>query len=131
MLLSVTRTLFLTALVALPPQARGQDSTKVDLTGTWLLNVVTDGGSGSPTLTLKQQGDSLTGRYSSQIFGELEVAGTVKGREFSVQLVATIEGQSFTMTYSGALQADKSIKGTVDLGGMGGGTFTGTRRPPD
>jgi len=34
---------------------------KVDLTGKWLFNVQTDAGSGTPTVTLKQDGEKLTG----------------------------------------------------------------------
>ena len=34
---------------------------KVDVTGTWLFQVETSGGSGSPTFTFKQEGETLTG----------------------------------------------------------------------
>jgi hypothetical protein len=32
------------------------------------------------------------------------------------------------MTYDGEIQSDDSVKGTVDFGGMGSGTFTGKRK---
>ena len=37
---------------------------KVDISGKWLFNVETAAGSGTPSITLKQDGDKLTGHYS-------------------------------------------------------------------
>ena len=74
--------LFLFAL-ALASFASAGQSSKVDVTGKWLFNVQTDAGSGTPTVTLKQDGEKLTGHYSSQNFGEQELTGTVKGNDFA------------------------------------------------
>ena len=53
---------------------------KVDVTGKWVLEVSTQaGGTTMPTITLKQEGEKLTGHYSSLTLGETEIAGTVKG----------------------------------------------------
>ena len=38
---------------------------------------------GTPTVTLKQQGDSITGHYSSQTLGEADLKGTVKDRKIN------------------------------------------------
>ena len=119
-----------TLLLALPTAASGQDTSKVDLTGVWTFTVTTDAGSGSPTVTLKQAGDSLTGHYSSQIFGEPELKGNVKGRTFAVSFTASVEGQSLTVTYSGTIESNDDLKGTVNLGDFGSGTFTAKRKPP-
>lgn len=105
------------------------DTTKVDLTGNWAFNVVYEGGSGSPTVRLTQRGDTLTGRYISQVFGELDVKGTVKGREFNFAFTASAGGDPFTMTFNGTVESRAALKGTVDLGGMGSGTFTASRQP--
>lgn len=105
------------------------DTAKVDLSGNWAFNVVYEGGSGSPTVRLTQRGDTLTGRYISQVFGELDVKGTVKGREFSFAFTTSAGGDPFTMTFNGTVESRAALKGTVDLGGNGSGTFTATRQP--
>jgi len=105
------------------------DTAKVDLSGNWNFNVVYEGGSGSPTVRFTQHGDTLTGRYISQAFGELDLKGTVTQREFNFAVTATAGGDPFTMTFNGSVESRASLKGTVDLGGMGSGTFTATRQP--
>src|SRR3974377_348341 len=46
-----------------------------DITGTWNFNVETDMGSGTPTMTFKQEGNVLTGTYKGQL-GEAPLRGT-------------------------------------------------------
>jgi hypothetical protein len=99
------------------------------LTGTWLFSVTTDAGTGTPTVALQQQGDTLTGSYSSQVFGEQQIRGTVKDREFSFAFTASIEGTSLTVTYTGTIISADSLQGQVNLGGMGSGSFTAKRQP--
>ena len=48
----------MTATVSLLPIAVSAQEGKVDLTGKWQLSVKTSAGTGAPTLTLKQHGDS-------------------------------------------------------------------------
>ena len=105
---------------------------KTDLTGRWAFSVVYEGGSGSPTVTLTQKGDSIIGRYISQAFGELDLKGTIKGREFSFWLTTSAGGDPFTMTFTGTAENANALKGTVELGGNGSATFTAVRqRNPD
>jgi hypothetical protein len=59
-----------------------------DISGTWQFNVETSQGSGTPTVTFKQTGEQLTGTYASQIFGEMKLAGTVKGNAVEFAFVA-------------------------------------------
>ena len=101
---------------------------KTDLTGRWAFSVVYEGGSGSPTVTLTQKGDSLIGRYISQAFGELDVKGTIKGKEFTFFFTTSAGGDPFTMTFEGKAESPDLLKGSVDLGGNGTATFTGTRQ---
>jgi hypothetical protein len=110
--------------------AFAQDSTKVDLTGNWAFTVVYEGGQGSPTVRLTQKGDTLTGRYISQAFGELDLKGTIKGNEFSFSMTTSAGGDPFTMTFSGTAESKDALKGSVELGGNGTGTFTARRQPP-
>jgi len=109
------------------PSASAAQSSPVDLTGKWLLTVTTDGGSGTPTVTLTQKGDSLTGHYSSQLLGEADLKGTVKDGKFSFALQGNVQGTAVTVTYTGTIESKDALKGSVDLGGMASGTFTAKR----
>jgi hypothetical protein len=104
-----------------------QDS-KVDVTGKWTFTVQTDAGGGTPTVTLTQDGEKLTGHYSSQNLGEADLTGTVKGREIKFSFNADAQGTSLTITYTGTIESSDSMKGTVDLGGMAQGTFIAKRQ---
>ena len=101
---------------------------KVDVSGKWLFTVTTDAGSGTPTVTLKQTGDSLSGHYSSQTLGEADLKGTVKDQKIGFSFVVEVQGTTITVTYSGTMETSDSMKGTVDLGGMASGTFTAKRQ---
>jgi hypothetical protein len=98
----------------------------VDVTGKWVLDVQTDQGSGTPTVTLKQDGEKLTGHYSGQL-GEAELTGTLKGKDITFSFSGDLQGQTFKVTYAGTVEKD-TMKGTVDLGGMASGTFTGKKQ---
>ena len=117
-----------TAIAVVPGALVAQADSKVDVTGKWLFNVTTGAGSGTPTVTLKQQGDSITGRYSSQVFGEKDLRGTVKDRKVSFTIDADAQGARLLVKYSGRLEADGTLKGDVDLGGQATGTFTAKRQ---
>lgn len=110
-----------------PGATRAQSSTAADLTGTWLFTVTTDGGSGTPTVTLTQKADTLTGHYSSQVLGEADLKGSVKDAKFSFTVQADVQGTTVAVTYTGTIESKDSLKGTVDLGGMASGTFTAKR----
>ena len=43
------------------------------------------------------------------------------------QLDGDAQGTAMTVTYQGEIESNSAIKGTVDLGGLGTGTFTGKR----
>src|SRR5256885_6088060 len=100
---------------------------KVDLTGKWALNVETSGGSGTPTVTLNQEGEKLTGHYSSATLGEADVTGMIKDADFTFAFTASVQGTSINVTYTGTADKD-AMKGSVSLGDVGEGTFTGKRQ---
>ena len=100
---------------------------KTDLTGKWVFNVETGAGSGTPTMTFKQEGEKLTGHYSGQL-GEADLAGTVKGQNVEFKFTVDVGGQQLNCIYTGAMDGKDSIKGKVDLVGLGDGTFTAKRQ---
>jgi hypothetical protein len=102
------------------------ETTAVDLTGTWALEVKTDAGSGAPTATFKQDGQKLSGRYVG-MFGESQLTGEVKGQAFSFSVNVNAQGNTVTITYAGTVEQD-ALRGKVTFGDMGEGTFTGKRQ---
>ena len=107
------------------------DTAKVDITGNWNFTVVYEGGQGTPTVRLAQRGDTLTGRYVSNSFGELDLKGTIKGKEFNFQVTTSAGGDPFTMTFTGTVERADALRGDVDLGGNGSATFIATRAKPE
>ena len=54
-----------------------RQANKVDVTGVWIFSVESPAGKSNPTVTFKQEGEKLTGQYSSQLMGQAELTGTV------------------------------------------------------
>ena len=124
----LTAMLLTATLAFVPATSAAQSHMKVDLTGTWSFSVTTDAGTGAPTVTLKQQGDSLAGHYSSPTLGENELKGLVKDRTFTFAFRTEVQGTALEVTYTGMVGANDALKGTVDLGAVGSGTFTAKRQ---
>lgn len=120
--------LMIAAMTLATPYSLIAQGAPVDVTGKWLFTVTTDAGTGTPTVTLKQRGDSLTGHYSSQALGEADLTGTVKDRMLTFRFVADVQGTSLAITYTGTVEATDVLKGTVDIGGQASGTFTAKRQ---
>lgn len=115
------------ALVALSAVARGQAG-KVDVTGSWDLEVKTEaGGTTTPSVTLKQDGEKLTGHYTSATLGEADVTGTLKGNQIAFNFNASVQGMPVAVAYTGTVDSSASMKGKISLGGLGDGTFTGKK----
>ena len=122
------RAVALAAMVALASAAPVlAQAGKTDVTGKWTFNVETGAGSGTPTLTFKQDGEKLTGHYSGQL-GEADLAGTVKGQNVEFRFTVDVGGQQLNCIYTGAVDGKDSMKGKVDLVGLGEGTFTAKRQ---
>jgi hypothetical protein len=113
--------LFLAAVFAV-----AQVASAADVTGTWIMAVETGAGSGSPTFTLKQSGDALTGTYKGQL-GEAPVTGTVKGDDVTIEYKIDAQGQTLSVKYSGKVDGN-SMSGKVVLGTFAEGTFKGTKQ---
>jgi hypothetical protein len=94
--------------------------------GNWTLTFQTDQGNADADLSLKVEGQKVTGMLTSPM-GEVPLTGTFA--DGKLKLTATIDagGQAFTMTFNGAL-ADDAMKGDVDFGGMGTATWTAARK---
>ena len=107
--------------------ARAGQASKVDVTGKWLFNVETAAGSGTPTITLKQDGEKLTGHYSGQL-GEADLAGTVKGQDVAFEFTVDLQGNNIKCIYNGTADSKDAMKGKVSLVGLGDGTWTAKKQ---
>jgi hypothetical protein len=99
---------------------------RVDVSGTWSFQVEVGGNSGTPTMTFKQDGEKLSGHYSGQL-GEAPLNGTVKGTAIEFAIDVSLEGNALHIVYSGTVEKD-SMKGKVNFGDLGEGTFTAKRK---
>jgi hypothetical protein len=97
-----------------------------DVAGTWNLTVQMSAGTGTPTLVLVQNGEDLTGTYTGRM-GAAPIKGTLKGN--AIEFSFTVAGPmgSGDVTYKGTVDG-AAMSGTVNLGPMGDGTFTGKKQ---
>jgi hypothetical protein len=116
---------FAVVAFALPAASLVAPRAAVDLTGNWTFAVVTENGTGTPAVTFKQNGDSLTGTYESSRMGLLPFKGTVKGTAITF-VVNTSAGT--TLSFAGTIVDADHVKGDVDFAGQGSATFTGERK---
>jgi hypothetical protein len=127
------RTLFAAlSLAIIPAVAHSQstpakaDTSKTDVTGKWAFNLESPF-PGTPTVTFKQKGDSISGQYISQVLGTKDFVGTAKAGKVDFAFAAESGGQSFTMTFAGKLSDADTMTGTLDFSGMANGTFSAKR----
>jgi opacity protein-like surface antigen len=123
----IRRGLAVTAAVMVCAAIASAQAAKVDLTGKWAFSVQTEAGSGTPAVTLKQDGEKLTGHYSGQL-GDVDVNGTVKGSDFSFGFSSDLQGTKLEVTYKGTIVNKDELKGSVSIAGLGEGTFTAKRQ---
>jgi len=109
------------------PAPAAAPADKIDVSGAWIFQVETPAGSGTPTFTFKQEGEKLTGQYKGT-FGEAPLTGTVKGNKIDFTIKVQAQGQEATINYTGTVEKDGTMKGTVNLGDIGSGTWTGKRQ---
>jgi hypothetical protein len=117
------------ALVALALSASAAVAAIIahDLTGTWAFAVVTENGTGTPTVKLKQEGTTLTGTYESRMLGVRSLKGSVKGDSVFFDLTPGGDA-NVVLSFAGVVVDADHLKGLVDFGGMGGASFTGERQ---
>ena len=133
---SVFSALIAVVLLACASAARAQDSTAdtkpSNVAGTWSVSFETRNGTMTQTLTLTQDGSTLTGTIGGER-GAADVKGSINGNTISFSATRKGERGTFTMNYTGTVDGD-TIKGTIsggaarrgnggagDNGGAGGG----------
>ena len=107
-----------------PPQPP-QEKPAATMTGTWAIEAHHSAGTSTPTATITQTDDRLAGRYVGT-YGESPLTGRIKGQDFTFTVEIGTE-QKVKVVYTGTLTAD-TVKGSVSMGELGEGTFTGKRK---
>jgi hypothetical protein len=102
-----------------------QDKPAESMTGTWAFEVTHSAGVSTPTVTITQSGEKLSGKYVGS-YGEADLTGSIKGTEFTFTVEIGTE-QKVKAVYVGTLTGS-TVKGNVTLGEIGEGTFTGKRK---
>src|SRR5687767_8587687 len=77
------------------------------------------GQTGETVLTVKQDGEKLTGSYTNQ-FGKAEITdGSLKDGDITFKVKRELNGQAFVIKYSGQLSRDKITgKAEFDVNGQ-------------
>lgn len=92
----------------------------MNVTGKWPTTLEMSVGNASVMLEFTQDGEKLTGFYTSGRYGKAPLAGTVKGRALDFTVTINTEGAENRMHFTGELDATGLvIKGSADLGGIG------------
>ena len=99
---------------------------QTDVTGTWDLTVETQQGTANPSVTLRQSGEKLSGTYRGRL-GDSKVEGTLRGNDIQFSVTLRFQDQPLVITYTGTADRD-SMRGTVQFGDRGSGTWSGKRR---
>src|SRR2546422_7078 len=84
-----------------------------DVSGKWNFQVNLDAGSGSPTFTFKQDGETLTGTYAGQL-GSAKVSGAVNGDRIDFSFEAEFSGDKIKAHYTGKIESPAKMSGSVD-----------------
>jgi hypothetical protein len=96
--------------------------------GKWVITLVSENFTATSGLELKQDGEKITGTYTSSRYGPSPLEGTLKGRAIEFAFTLNAEGTSVAMSYKGEVAADgQTMKGKASLGDMGEATWTAER----
>ena len=117
----IPRTFLFTALV-LSTGAVLAPLAAQDITGTWIMSVNLDAGSGDVSFVFEVEDGKITGTYAGA-FGESPLTGTIEGNVVNF----TFETDAGVATYSGVVDGD-TMTGECDYEQAGGGTFEGTKQ---
>jgi len=97
-----------------------------DVTGTWEMEVKSQEGTAHPTITLRQEGERITGTYQGKI-GQSGLEGTVRGSDIGFAVNLKFQDVSYTVTYTGTVSGDQ-MEGTARFGDAATGKWSAKRK---
>jgi hypothetical protein len=108
------------------PAAAGAKA--LNVAGVWNMSIDAGGQEIPATLTLKQDGDKVSGTMSSPFFGTTELDGLkLEGDKLTFTASLNFQGQNIAIVGSGMVNGD-SMQGTISSP-MGPASFTATKKP--
>ncbi|MBS1811492.1 MAG: hypothetical protein JST84_25245 [Acidobacteria bacterium] len=113
---------------AAKPAASSSSSAASAGSATWDLVYSSPVGEFPVTLTVKQDGENLSGmaKMGGPNPQEVPVKGTLKGDAVELRIVIKYEGNDLPITSKGKLTGNE-VKGTADYGGLAEGEFKGKK----
>src|SRR5262245_2294652 len=102
---------------------------QTSVAGDWTLTIQSPTGTRTVPLTLKQDGEKITGMFKGPQ-GELPVEGTLVDNELKFAFAIPIQGQSLDISMTGKVEGE-AVNGTAQFGGFGEGPFSMKRPEPE
>ena len=96
--------------------------------GVWNLVLQLESITGHPVLTLKQDGEKLTGTYEGR-YGPTPVVGTIQESKIVFAVAFEVEGSKITGAFRGTVDGN-NMSGSVEFEGAGSGTWSAERAKP-
>src|SRR5215510_13537944 len=115
----------LSALVCALTLSASATAQSPDVTGDWDVTLNSPQGARTGQLSLKQDGEKLTGKIKSQR-GETPLEGEVKGKEIKFKYTVKFQEQELVITMTGSVDGD-AMKGDADFGGFAQGDWNAKR----
>ncbi len=94
-------------------------ATAADVSGTWNVDGSVYGNAVKYTLTLKQEGEKLTGTATLE-GKDLPVTGTIKDKSVTWTFTVEYSGSQYANEFTGTLTSEKDMNGTIAVGGVSG-----------
>jgi hypothetical protein len=117
----------LVVVVAIAASELVSTQSKIDVSGVWTFDIQTSQATGTPTITFKQDGETLTGTYEGE-YGPADISGTLKGQSLRFSYDLQAQGRSVDVVHVGTIDGN-TMKGNISiLGGQVSGTYTATRK---
>lgn len=120
----MTRAILLLALAFVSPAFA-----QTNVAGDWDLTIQSPQGARTILLTLKQDGEKITGMFKAAT-GELPVTGTLIGNELKFSFSIPVQGQALDISMTGKVDGE-AVAGMAQFGGFGEGEFTMKRPEKD
>src|SRR6266508_1402566 len=112
------------ALIFLPFSGAIAVAQSAGVNGDWEVTLSTPNGPRNAKAAFRQDGENLTGQYKGSL-NEGPLTGTVRGNQ--IQFSFKVPDADAAFTFTGTIEKN-AMKGTVQLGGFGSGTWTAKRQ---
>lgn len=95
------------------------------IAGKWTVSLETESFTATSALEFKQDGEKLTGTYTSTRYGATPLQGTIKDRAIEFTFKLNADGTDVAMAFKGEVAADgQTMKGRASIAEMGDATWT-------